>query len=84
MPSQPSASAQSQLPGNRKDTKTVPKGKGRQTTATSGGSSRSGAVGVVESSSARSDPYDSDQEELREDPLYLPPGKTCASLYQKL
>ena len=81
MPSPLSASAESQLPGNRKDAKTVPKGKGkgRQTAAASrGASTSSSAAGKAPSaSSARSaDPWDSDAEELREDPLYAPPGKS--------
>ena len=76
-PSPHSASSESQLPGNRKDTKTVPKGRGRQSAgAASGGASCSSGKASNKSASARSaDPYDSDQEELRDDPLYAPPGK---------
>ena len=73
MPSPLSVTSESQLPGNRKDANTAPKGKGRQPAAASSGTSSSRVAGK---SSARSaDPYDSDQEELRDDPLYAPPGK---------
>ena len=74
MPSPLSVTSESQLPGNRKDAKTVPKGKGRQSATVTSDTSTSGDAG--KSSSARSaEPYDSDQEELRDDPLYAPPGK---------
>ena len=83
-PSPLNASSASQLPGNRKDANTVPKGKGRQPAAGSRASSSSGVAGPVKSSARAADPYDSSDDELRDDPLYAPPGKTntaCAAIH---
>ena len=74
----PSATSASKLPGNRKDAKSAPKGSGRKTTprggsgAGAGDHSACGRESVAKSRSA--DVYDSEEDELRDDPLYAPPG----------
>ena len=83
MPSPLSASSESQLPGNRKDTKTVPKGRGRQSAAAASSGAASSGVAVKSASARSADPYDSSEDELREDPLYSPPGRACGVLHQK-
>ena len=79
----PVASAASNLPGNRKDANRLPKSSIRKSVASAascvtaaGVSAQSGASANDSAFSVRPrDMYDSDEDELKDDPLYAPPRK---------
>ena len=80
----PCASDVSNLPGNRKDTRIAPKGSGRRANPPARSALSSAVSGDSTSDKAArrpADPYDSDEEELKDDPLYAPPGK-CTPVLQ--
>ena len=84
----PIATSAASLPGNRKDAQRLPKSSIRKSTAASASAAAGGAPVQYNMSAADSDfskrpldTYDSDSDELKDDPLYAPPRKCMRFQY---